>query len=370
LTVDGREPVDLGASVGPEQMADAARQAAASGVGAVLVVFVPPLAMDGGAHAEALRTAVFDSAVPVLSTFLALEGIPEQLAVPGHGEPAARGSVPSFPSPERAVAALAAAVAYADWLAVPPGTVQRPGGLDPAAAHALVAAMHPERDERPMTDGELIALLACYGITVAEFTPVVGRDEAVAQAARLGFPVVLKATDESLRHREDRIGVRLDLADAAAVASAYTELAAATGPRVYVQRAVPPAERVASAVFGVTADPSFGALVSFGLGGVATELLDDRAYRAIPLTDRDARELIDAPRSAPLLDGYRGAEPVDRAPLVELAARLSALADDLPELRALRLRPVLIGPHGCTITGVTGRIGPPPTALDERRRLR
>jgi hypothetical protein len=261
-------------------------------------------------------------------------------------------------------------VAYADWLAVPPGTVQRPAGLDPAAAHALVAAMHPERGERPMTDGELIALLACYGITVAEFTPVVSRDEAVAQAARLGFPVVLKATDESLRHREDRIGVRLDLADAAAVASAYTELAAATGPRVYVQRAVPPAERVASAVFGVTADPSFGALVSFGLGGVATELLDDRAYRAIPLTDRDARELIDAPRSAPLLDGYRGAEPVDRAPLVELAARLSALADDLPELRALRLRPVLIGPHGCTITGVTGRIGPPPTPLDERRRLR
>jgi acyl-CoA synthetase (NDP forming)/GNAT superfamily N-acetyltransferase len=370
LDVAGGPPTDLGASVGPDEMASAARQAAGSGVGAVLVVFVPPVAMDGAAHAAALRAAVADSEVPVLSTFLALEGIPEQLAVPGHGEPAARGSVPSFPSPERAVAALAAAVAYADWLAVPPGTVQRPGGLDPAAAHALVAAMHPERGERPMTDGELIALLACYGITVAEFTPVVGRDEAVAQAARLGFPVVLKATDESLRHREDRIGVRLDLADAAAVASAYTELAAATGPRVYVQRAVPPAERVASAGCGVTAEPSFGALVSFGLGGVATELLDDRAYRAIPLTDRDARELIDAPRSAPLLDGYRGAEPVDRAPLVELAARLSALADDLPELRALRLRPVLIGPHGCTITGVTGRIGPPPTPLDERRRLR
>jgi hypothetical protein len=221
-----------------------------------------------------------------------------------------------------------------------------------------------------MSDHELVGLLACYGIAVEEFALVSGRDEAVAQAARLGLPAVLKATDESLRHREDRIGVRLDLADAAAVASAYTELAAATGPHVYVQRAVPPAERVASAVFAVTADPSFGALVSFGLGGVATELLDDRAYRAIPLTDRDARELIDAPRAAPLLDGYRGTEPVDRAPLVDLAARLSALADDLPPLRSLRLRPVLIGPHGCTVTGVTGRIGPPPTPLDERRRLR
>jgi len=370
LEVAGGAPVDLGASVGPGEMADAARQAAASGVGAVLVAFVPPVAMDGAAHAEALRAAVAGSRVPVLSTFLALEGIPEHLAAPGPGEAAARGSVPSFPSPERAVAALAAAVGYADWLAVPPGELRRPPGVDPDAARSLVDAMHPERGERLMNDAELVALLACYGITVAEFALVTAGDEAVAQAARLGYPVVLKATDESLRHREDRIGVRLDLPDAAAVASAYAELAAATGPQVYVQRAVPPAQRSASAVFGVTADPSFGALVSFGLGGVATELFDDRAYRAVPLTDRDARELIDAPRAAPLLDGYRGTEPVDRAPLVDVAARLSALADDLPELRALRLRPVLVGPRGCTVTGVTGRIGPPPAPLDERRRLR
>ncbi len=370
LAVEGGAPVDLGASVGPEEMAAAARRAAGSGVGAVLVVFVPPVAMDGAAHAEALRTAVAGSGVPVLSTFLAVEGIPEHLAVPGPGESAGRGSVPSYPSPERAVAALAAAVDYADWLAVPAGEVRRPAGIDPRAARELVAAMHPERGERLMSDAELVGLLACYGIPVAEFAPITSRDEAVAQAARLGFPVVLKATDESLRHREDRIGVRLDLPDAPAVASAYTELAAATGPQVYVQRAVPPAERVATAVFGVTADPSFGALVSFGLGGVATELFDDRAYRAVPLTDRDARELIDAPRAAPLLDGYRGTGPVDRAPLVDLATRLSALADDLPELRALRLRPVLVGTTGCTVTGVTGRIGPPPAPLDERRRLR
>ncbi len=370
LAVAQGEPVDLGADVGPAELASAVAGAALSGVGAVLVVFVPPVATDGAAHAEALRAAVSGSPVPVLSTFLAVEGVPEHLAVPGDGEAAGRGSVPSYPSPERAVAALSAAARYAQWLATPAGTVADPDGVDPEAARALIAAMRPDDGERVMTDRELTAVLSCYGIAVTEFALVRDRDEAVAAATDLGYPVVLKAVDESLRHREDRIGVRLDLTNAASVADAYDELAQATAPEVYVQRAVPGSARVVSAVFSVTADPSFGALVSFGLGGVATELFDDRAYRAVPLTDRDAAELIDAPRAAPLLDGYRDTIAVDRGPLVDLAQRLSALADDLPEVRSLVLRPVLIGPHGYAVTGVTGRVGPPPMRPDERRRLR
>lgn len=380
LSVAGGAPVDLGAAVQPAEMAAAVDVATRSGVGAVLAVFVPPVATDGASHAEALRGAVSDSPVPVVSTFLAMEGIPEHLAIHDPAAPppqgpwaspaAARGSVPSYPSPERAVAALAAAADYAQWLRVPAGQVRRPDGIDVETARRLVLQMRPEAGERQMTDAEMVSVLDCYGIAVADFHLVTSRDEAVARANDLGYPVVVKASDESLRHREDRVGVRLDLADGAAVASAYTELAAATGDAVYVQRAVPPAERVVSAVLGVTADPSFGALVSFGLGGLATELFDDRAYRAVPLTDRDAAELIAAPRAAPLLDGYRGAPAVDRAPLVDLAGRLSALADDLPQVRSLQLRPVLVGPHGYTVTGVTARIGPPPAPQDERRRLR
>jgi len=80
---------------------------------------------------------------------------------------------------------------------------------------------------------------------------------------------------------------------------------------------------------------------------VATELLDDRAYRAVPLTDVDAAELISAPRAAPLLTGYRGTRVVAREPLIDLALRLSTLADDLPEVSDLQLRPVLAGPRSC-----------------------
>ncbi|OJV25846.1 MAG: GNAT family N-acetyltransferase [Actinobacteria bacterium 69-20] len=374
LTVAGGAPVDLGASVSPDDMAAAVAEAVAgaarSGVGAVLVVFVPPVATDGAAHAEALRSAVHGAQIPVLSTFLAVEGVPEHLAVSDGVEAAARGSVPSYRSPERAVAALAAAARYAEWLRTPPGVVAPLADLDRASARRLVAAIVPPSGERPMADAEMVEILRCYGIPVTDFSLAGGRDEAVAAATELGFPVVLKASDESLRHREDRIGVRLDLADPSSVAAAYAALAAATGPQVYVQRAVHAADRIASAVFGVMADPSFGALVSFGLGGVATELFDDRAYRAVPLTDQDAAELIAAPRAAPLLDGYRGAPAVDRRPLIDLAQRLSALADDLPEIRFLQLQPVLIAAAGYAVTGVTGRIGTPPAPPDERRRLR
>jgi hypothetical protein len=122
-------------------------------------------------------------------------------------------------------------------------------------------------------------------------------------------------------------------------------------------------------VFRITADPSFGALVSFGIGGVATELLEDRAYRTVPLTDVDAADLIAAPGAAPLLDGYRGAEVVPKEPLIDLALRLSALADDVPELVGLQLQPVLAGPAGIAITGATGIIGPPSEFDDWRRRM-
>jgi acyl-CoA synthetase (NDP forming) len=370
LQVAGGAPTDLGVAVDPDTLAGAVTDAAALGAGAVLVVYVPPVATAGTEHAAALRRAADGAGVPVLSTFLAAEGVPGQLAVPGQGERAARGSVPSYPSPERAVAALAAAVGYAAWRSAPPGEVRVPAGVDASRAHDVLDAMDPERGERALTDHELIGLLACYGIAVADFRLVGGADAAVVAAEEIGYPVVLKASEPALRHREDRIGVRLDVADAAAVRAGYDELAAAGGPEVYVQRAVDASRRAVSTVFSVTADPSFGALVSFGIGGVATELLDDRAYRAVPLTDLDASGLIAAPRTAPLLDGYRGTPAVDRAPLVDLAMRLSALADDLPQVRRLDLRPVLAGAAGIVVTGATGRIGPSPAPQDQRRRLR
>jgi acyl-CoA synthetase (NDP forming) len=118
-------------------------------------------------------------------------------------------------------------------------------------------------------------------------------------------------------------------------------------------------------------DPSFGAIVSFGLADVAAELLDDRAYRLAPLTDVEAAELVRAVRTAPLLLGHRGAEPVDTAALEHLLLRASRLADDLPEVARLDLDPVLAAPSGAVVRGARLRLARPPgRPAEHARRLR
>jgi acyl-CoA synthetase (NDP forming) len=173
--------------------------------------------------------------------------------------------------------------------------------------------------------------------------------------------VVLKSTAPWLRDRRDLGGMRFDLADAADVRAAYAAIPA-SDPVIVQEQAAPGVATVVQ----IVDDPSFGALVSFGLGGVATDLLGDRAYRTLPLTDLDAAELVRAPRAWPLLDGYRGSAPADTAALEDLLLRVAQLADDLPEVLELHLEPVIVGPadarHGdrsLVVAGASARVGPP-----------
>jgi acyl-CoA synthetase (NDP forming)/RimJ/RimL family protein N-acetyltransferase len=123
-------------------------------------------------------------------------------------------------------------------------------------------------------------------------------------------------------------------------------------------------------VLGTRDDPSFGALALFGLAGVASELLGDRAYAPVPLTSADAEELVLSPRAAPLLTGYNGSPSMDLLALSDLLLRLSALSDALPELNACTLH-ALATPIGAQVTSVTARVAPAAARADTGpRRLR
>jgi acyl-CoA synthetase (NDP forming)/GNAT superfamily N-acetyltransferase len=335
LAVAAGYPANVGPQATAHDFADALADAAVDPtVDALLVLFAPPLpgqlVGEDADFTSALASVALAGDRPTVTTFL------------GGGVPA---GVPSYPSVEEAVRALARVIGYADWLRQPVGELPELPGIDRDAARAAIADGEPGLAER---------LLAAYGIPVVPSTVAESVTAAVAVARGWGYPVALKAAREGLRHRLDLGAVRLDQADDAAVRRAYQEMAEPFGAGVLVQPMVAPG--VACVVEAVE-DPAFGPVVGFGLGGVATELLGDRAWRAAPLTDRDADALIDEPRAAPLLRGYRGADPVDRAALAELLQRVSRLVDEQPRVRALRLNPVLARPDGLAVLHAEVQLG-------------
>ncbi|MFD6395779.1 GNAT family N-acetyltransferase [Nocardia sp. NPDC060249] len=360
--VDG--PVDLGPEATPADFREAVLAALRSDeVDAVIVVVAPPVPVPMEGFGDALRAAAAAApGKPVLTTFIAESGIPRQLAVRTTAGAPARGSIPSYPDPERAARALARVDRYARWRDRPISPVVRPPGIDTAAAAALVEGWLAESGGRWLTDEEAVRLLGCYGIDVVEFRAVRNAEQAVAAAEELGYPVAAKATGELWRRRPDLIGVRLDLWGPDAVRQAYTDLVEICGdPLLHVQQM---ATKGVGCVLRVTDDPSFGSVIQFGLSGMIIDLLGDRAYRALPLTEEEATALIDAPRAAPLLSEGPGRVGVDKAALAELAQRISALFDDIPQMRELSCDPVLAASASAEIIYARARIGPEPSRFD------
>jgi acyl-CoA synthetase (NDP forming) len=242
------------------------------------------------------------------------------------------------------VRALARVVDYAAWRREPVGVLPVLSHVDVDAARLVVAAGGPAE-----------GLLTAYGIGVLASRAATGPDAVLATAEELGYPVAVKSAAPGLRHRLDLGAVRLDVAGPDQLRRVYDEVSRAFGPDVLVQPMAGPG--VACVVEAVD-DPVFGPLVGFGLGGVATELLGDRAWRAAPLTDVDAATLLRAPLAAPLLTGYRGAAPVDTEALTDLLLRVGRLCDEQPGVKRLTLNPVLAHATDCTVLHASVRYGP------------
>jgi acetate---CoA ligase (ADP-forming) len=188
-----------------------------------------------------------------------------------------------------------------------------------------------------------LEMLADYGVPVADTAAVADLNGVLAVARRLGYPVALKTAAAS--HKTEIDGVTLGIQDEDALAAAYREMSTRLGPAVTLQEMVEPGVEMA---LGVTRDPQFGPLVMVAAGGVLIETLGDRRLALPPLDEVRAAKLIDRLDARPLLDGVRGAPPVDVNALSRALSRLSLLARDLGDLiGAIDVNPVIVGPHGC-----------------------
>lgn len=202
--------------------------------------------------------------------------------------------------------------------------------------------------QRRTTSKTGFALLAEYGVPVVRTRTAQTHADVCAAAAEIGYPVVLKTV--GVEHKSDVGGVVLGITDEGQLADAYLAMSESLGPSVAVSAMAPPGIEVS---VGFVRDDAFGPLVVVAAGGTLVELLADRVIACPPLSRRRARELVDSLRIRPLLDGWRGAPPVDVEALIDVIVAIATMAVELGEMfDAVEANPVIVSPLGAVAVDV------------------
>ncbi len=319
------------------------------GSDAVLAIFIPPVIADTADFEAAISDVAPDywkEEKPLLACFLGQRGFKARLGSRGN-------SVPSYPFPEEAVAALARAVEYAEMRRKPTGSIPEIKGIEREKARDIIGRAMARSLQRPLwlEPEEIGGLLGCYGLHLVETAIASTADQAASAAAKLGFPVVVKLVSATITHKSDVGGVVLDINSADEVKQAFNDIRARLEKEgregemqgVMVQ---PMIREGTETIAGVTQDPLFGPLIMFGSGGIYAELINDVALRLHPITDLDAQEMIGSIKMARIFEGFRGSPPADTDAVQDLLLRLSAMVEDIPQIAELDFNPVMVMPRG------------------------
>jgi acetate---CoA ligase (ADP-forming) len=227
---------------------------------------------------------------------------------------------------------------------------ERPDPPCPAAPGPRRQRWAPVLAVGPPAAAVLFDLLRDYGIPAVRARAACTRAAALAAAADIGYPVVLKTDEPAIAHKSDVGGVRLGLAGPQAAGAAYDDLAARLGPRVLVCQTAAPGTEL---VLGLVRDAALGPLLIVGAGGVLTEIFSERAVVLPPVTRSSARMVLAHLRLAAVLAGARGQPPADLDAIAAAITGLSDLAADLGDLLdALDINPLICGPSGAVAADV------------------
>ena len=222
----------------------------------------------------------------------------------------------------------------------------------PEAARIIDAAMAAGRD---LLETEARDLLIACGIAMPGHLLLRSADDADAAAARFGHErLAMKVVCADIPHKSEAQGVLLGLQGAEALREGWRKIAANAesyrpGARLEGMLVTPMAPRGTEFIIGITDDPQHGPVMLFGLGGVFVEVIGDVVFRALPLTTGDALDMIGSLKHPSVLDGVRGAAPVDRAALADLLVRLSRIRELHPQIAEIDLNPVIAHAGGQSV---------------------
>lgn len=197
-----------------------------------------------------------------------------------------------------------------------------------------------------LTEIEAKNMMKEAGIGIVETELATTKDEAVAVAGKIGYPVVLKIVSPEVIHKSDAGGVKLNLRSDDEVGQAWDDIMSSVKTAVpeaviqgvSVQKMARPGVEI---IIGMSMDAQFGPVMMFGLGGILVEVLKDVSFRIVPLEKRDAREMIREVKGFKVLEGFRGQEAVDLEKLEDMLLKVSAFVEKNPEIEELDLNPVI-----------------------------
>nr|HMN28807.1 acetate--CoA ligase family protein [Caldilineaceae bacterium] len=355
-------PVDIIGDAPPERYLQTLRVLLDDpGADAVLFLHSPSAIVPSEEIARVLAPVMAATQRNVLTCWLGGESTPPARHI------CASAGIPTYDSPEDAIAAFLQMVNYRRLGALvreeslpaapptPPSQVQ--------AARAVIKTVLDTGREF-LTEPEAKHVLAAYGIPTVATRFAGTADECAALAAELGFPLALKIVSPEISHKSEAGGVVLDLktpAEVRAAALAMQQRVCATRPAATVigfsVQTMVRRPRAQELILGVTNDPIFGPVILFGQGGVAVEVIADRAVALPPLDRELASELVARTRVARLLAGYRNQPPADLEAIYTTLLQVAQMVADLPELCELDINPLLADEQGVL-------------ALDARLRVR
>lgn len=205
-----------------------------------------------------------------------------------------------------------------------------------------------------LTEIKAKELLKEAGIPVIETKLARTKKEAISLSRIMGFPVVLKIASPEIIHKSDSGGVKLQLTNVTQVGKAYSEIMSSIRQNlsrvriegVSVQKMARPGVEV---IVGMSQDAQFGPVLMFGLGGILVEVLKDVSFRIVPVTRRDANEMIREIKGYSLLQGYRGQESVDISSLEQIIVKVSGFVEQSPQIKELDLNPIFAYKDGAVV---------------------
>jgi acetyltransferase len=360
-------PIDIIGDASPDRYAKSLEVCAQDPKSDGLLVILTPQAMtDPTATAEALKAYAKSYDKPILASWSGGKEVAAGEAILN------KAGIPTFEYPDDAAQAFTymwQSMSNLNTLYETPSLPDDEGaGPDREKAKAIIDHVR-ETGRDLLTEAESKQLLAAYGIPTTPTLIATTAKEAGKMAAELGFPVVVKLHSETVTHKTDVGGVKLNLQDATAVENAFkaikksvSELA---GAEHFLGVTVQPMIKVEGyeLIIGSSIDPQFGPVLLFGTGGQLVEVFKDRALALPPLNTTLALRMIERTKIYTALKGVRGRKPVDIVALEKLLVRFSQLVVEQPWIKELDINPLIASPDG--LMALDGRVVLHPKGMTE-----